>query len=606
MAWRRFGARIESVSSTTRAQDAAVAHARATRPMEIPALLYRSNAPLEPVLVPIAPLGIADWAPDAPAEVFVVPAEQLPALLNHPKRFVERSAKRGAKELARYLLLEREARIPVVEAAYANAGAFKRSIQAFLTRAAAFARAHPHRRRALFVVGVSSTLFAELTSTARPAVVSALAPREHSSSGTLGARLLNVMVATRRQDEALVDSLGDELIGSSADHELVRRMIALAARSRDPVLITGESGTGKDRIARLIHDAGPRHRKGSFIAVNCAAIPAEQVGEELFGDRNHTEGAAQSGVRASFFALARHGTIFLDEIDELPLAHQARLRQLVDGAGAERGDSRRADEADARLIAASRADLAALAARGAFRTDLFHRLRALPIRAPSLRDDPPSIPPLARHFWKHLGGTPELPEPLLTELERYAWPGNARELKLVLTQLHGVFGSRTELGVEHLRAVTQMLGLTPLAPTAAVALPSASDWLTGTRLLRDLDDVLRACALALRLIEDQRIRARTSDGNPLAALGTYQRSLRTRASELASFWSNGSANRAGSGVSMVFDQLVPVEQSLAAAQALAPTAPAATVRTHAKRTRQAIERCQVTLVRALQSLMRAG
>lgn len=221
----------------------------------------------------------------------------------------------------------------------------------------------------------------------------------------------------------------ETLIGTSAAMRQVHKLIGLVADSDATVLITGETGSGKELAARAIHEHGRRHNN-AFIALNCAAIPAELLESELFG---HARGAFTGAVieRAGAFRDAQGGTLFLDEIGDMPGAMQGKiLRTLQERVVQPIGG--RPVRLDVRIIAATHRDLAAHVRDGQFRQDLFYRLNVVPIRLPPLRERPGDILTLARHFLRHaMAGqpVPELSPDAVVRLENYAWPGNVRELR---------------------------------------------------------------------------------------------------------------------------------------------------------------------------------
>ncbi len=219
------------------------------------------------------------------------------------------------------------------------------------------------------------------------------------------------------------------LVGSSAALTRVIELADRVAGSDASVLIAGESGTGKELIARRIHARSARD-EGPFVAVNCAAIPDELIEAELFG---HEKGAFTGAVRARAGRLrqADGGSVFLDEIGELPLAVQgALLRVLQDGIVDVVGSDQPA-KIDVRVIAATNRDLLAEVAAGRFREDLYYRLAVVDVALPPLRDRREDIPALARHFVAEFAGGRELviPESVLAELARRDWPGNVRQLR---------------------------------------------------------------------------------------------------------------------------------------------------------------------------------
>ena len=227
------------------------------------------------------------------------------------------------------------------------------------------------------------------------------------------------------------------LVGASRPMRELFDLIARAGRGASNVLITGESGTGKELVARAVHETS--ERKGEFVAVNCAAIPAELVESELFGHTGQAFTGART-ARAGLFETADGGTLFLDEIGELPLTVQPKLlRVLQEGAIRRVGDSRE-KKVEARVVAATNRDLEKAVAAGEFREDLYWRLNVIHLHAPALRERAFDIPLLVEHFlYKYstaaAAGVAAVSPPLeivpetLALLTAYPWPGNVRELE---------------------------------------------------------------------------------------------------------------------------------------------------------------------------------
>jgi formate hydrogenlyase transcriptional activator len=223
------------------------------------------------------------------------------------------------------------------------------------------------------------------------------------------------------------------LIGSSSALKEVLAAIALVAPVDSAVLLVGETGTGKELIARAIHDAGPR-RHQRLVAVNCAAIPAGLLESELFGhERGAFTGAVAQGVGR--FQAADRGTLFLDEIGDLPIDLQPKLLRALQEQQIERlGSGGRATHVNVRVVAATNQDLTEMVQQRAFRADLFYRLNVFPIRIPPLRERTEDIPLLVAHFVRGLARRQgkvidEIPVALVDSLREYAWPGNVRELQ---------------------------------------------------------------------------------------------------------------------------------------------------------------------------------
>ena len=228
------------------------------------------------------------------------------------------------------------------------------------------------------------------------------------------------------------------MVGESAAMVALREQVAVAAPSNGRVLIFGENGTGKELVARNIHDMS-RRRTGPFIEVNCAAIPEELIESELFG---HVRGAFTGAVadRRGKFELAHGGTIFLDEIGDMSLKTQAKvLRVLQEQVMEPVGGSTRI-KVDARVVAATNKDLPAEIRAGRFRDDLYFRLNVVPIAVPPLRERPGDIPLLADHFMavlaREYGRRPKtFDRDAIEALQLYGWPGNVRELRNLVERL---------------------------------------------------------------------------------------------------------------------------------------------------------------------------
>ena len=265
------------------------------------------------------------------------------------------------------------------------------------------------------------------------------------------------------------------IVGASRIMRELFDSIQRAGRSASTVLITGESGTGKELVARAIHEAS--ERSGAFIAVNCAAIPAELIESELFG---HT-GQAFTGAKASragLFESADNGTIFLDEVGELPVQVQPKLLRVLQEGAIRRVGADRERNIDVRVVAATNRDLESEVSANRFREDLFWRLNVIALRVPALRERPFDIPLLVEHF---ISKTAERnrTEPLrvsreaLAVLTAYAWPGNVRELENAIERA-AAFSSGAEITAadlpERVRASGEAAGLVARAASRRLTL----------------------------------------------------------------------------------------------------------------------------------------
>lgn len=235
----------------------------------------------------------------------------------------------------------------------------------------------------------------------------------------------------RYLEEEIRAELG-EIIGESPALKTALSMVSVVAPTDSTVLILGETGTGKELVARAIHKLGTRSEK-AFVKLNCAAIPLGLLESELFG---HERGAFTGAItqKTGRFDLADKGTLFLDEVGDIPLELQAKLLRVLQEQEFERLGSNRTHKVDVRLIAATHRDLPAMVKEGTFREDLYYRLKVFPIQVPSLRQRAVDIPKLVRHFTALYSQRMNkridvIPTGTMDELVRYQWPGNVRELQ---------------------------------------------------------------------------------------------------------------------------------------------------------------------------------
>ncbi|HND53297.1 MAG TPA: sigma-54 dependent transcriptional regulator [Pirellulaceae bacterium] len=288
---------------------------------------------------------------------------------------------------------------------------------------------------------------------------------------------LHELAALREAAEAdrrsLLTRLGrqefnEQVVGAETGLKLVMQRVELVAQSDVPVLILGETGTGKEVVSRAIHVRSPRSA-APFIRVNCGAIPPELIDSQLFGhERGSFTGAADQ--RKGWFERADGGTLFLDEIGELPLPAQVRLLRVLQEHQIERVGGQQTLHVDVRIIAATHRDLASMVKAGTFREDLWYRINVFPILLPRLCERNEDIPALARHFAHRAAvrfGLPEV-EPTVADLQllmSYKWPGNIRELGAVIDRA-AILGNGRSL------EVAQALGLSQRVPPPVPVEPS--------------------------------------------------------------------------------------------------------------------------------------
>ncbi len=256
------------------------------------------------------------------------------------------------------------------------------------------------------------------------------------------------------------------LIGQSPRMQQVAELIRLVRNRRSTVLISGETGTGKEVVARAIHDAGDR-ASHPFIAVNCGALPETLLEAELFG---HVKGAFTGAVanRIGRFEQAHRGTLFLDEIGDMPVSLQAKLLRVLQDREFQRLGSSENVRVDVRIVTATNVHLVERMREGKFREDLYYRLNVVPIALPSLRDRPGDIPLLALHFISRIcreEGIPpkETTRELLDRLSRLEWPGNVRQLENAIEMAIALSGDRGSLSAADFPMPSRLAG-PPLGP----------------------------------------------------------------------------------------------------------------------------------------------
>jgi transcriptional regulator with GAF, ATPase, and Fis domain len=275
----------------------------------------------------------------------------------------------------------------------------------------------------------------------------------------------------------------EQLIGGDTGLAAVMTRARIVSRSSAPVLLFGETGTGKEIIARAIHEHSP-FRSGPFRRVNCGAIPSELIDSELFG---HEAGAFTGAVtrRKGWFEQADNGTLFLDEIGELAPAAQVRLLRVVQDSEVVRVGGERPVRVNVRIVAATHRDLPSMVEQRTFREDLYYRLSVFPIVIPPLRDRPSDIHAFAEYFAERAANRFGLrPMPVSDEdialLTRYHWPGNVREMAAVMDRAVLIGQGRT---------LNVAAALGPSVLPANISPPRASE--TPTNVIAPLDDVIR-------------------------------------------------------------------------------------------------------------------
>ena len=269
----------------------------------------------------------------------------------------------------------------------------------------------------------------------------------------------------------------ERLRGESAPLVQVRELIAKLARTQAPVYVSGESGSGKELAARLIHENGARRDK-PFVPVNCGALPENLMESEFFGYKKGAfTGAAED--RDGFFQAASGGTLFLDEVAELPLAMQVKLLRAIQEKRVRKVGATQEDPVDVRIISATHQNLAALVGAGRFRQDLFYRLNVIELRMPPLRECREDVPAIAQSILERLArqngvATPRLDPAAVSELSNYDFPGNVRELENILERALALSG-REEIRAEDLQLAPQHEAREPADGAPGESLPEYLD-----------------------------------------------------------------------------------------------------------------------------------
>jgi two-component system, NtrC family, response regulator HydG len=335
----------------------------------------------------------------------------------------------------------------------------------------------------------------------RAKVTAGLALRAERTRAEHVAHLSENAVQENTQRFTEIDSTGARrlkgIIGESHAMQEVYRVVEKVGRTDSTVHIRGESGTGKELVARAIHDGGLR-RDQTFVGINCAAIPVTLIESELFG---HEKGAFTGAVKRKLgrFELAHKGTIFLDEIGDLPFDVQAKLLRTLQDQTIFRVGGEKPIEIDVRIISATHRNLKKMVEEKQFREDLYFRLHIVPVELPPLRSRKADIPPLVQHFISKLGkrtnpDIEDIEDSALQALYNYDWPGNVRELENVIEQSL-VFAEGARLTPQDLPALLGTLKPSDVSP--AKDLPAEDD-------PRTLDEVLESMekAMILRAYEN--------------------------------------------------------------------------------------------------------
>jgi DNA-binding NtrC family response regulator len=378
----------------------------------------------------------ADLTDKGAAGAYVVAEESLALLRSLTSLVHDRGQKHRARALSAILL--GQPRIPVVLAAFKSDRQLTRSIRTLLEHAAR------RRERKAYIVGVPSTVFEQVAARVVPT-------GEDDAKKSSPAHDLELI-----DPEEVPASLEESLVGNSLEMRVVRQLIVRAAREDVAVLVQGDTGTGKDLVARSIHQLNASRNHQPFVVVNCGAIPPDLFESQVFG---YVPGAFTGALRhgsEGLWRFARGGTIFLDEIGDLAPMHQVKILRVLEQKKVRPLGSATEVDVEARVIAATNRDLYSMKESGEFREDLYYRLASMVITLPPLRERPEDVARLACRFWNDIAPRrPPLSAEVLRELGTYRWRGNAREVRYIVVNLHMTF-PKSIPNVERLRAVVRM------------------------------------------------------------------------------------------------------------------------------------------------------
>jgi DNA-binding NtrC family response regulator len=425
-----------------------------------------------------------------PAAV-VVRDEDLELFRERAELFKDCHKKDERKGLSEYLLGQNKT-IPLIDADYTDFGRLKLGIETLLQNA------EEAGERGIYVLGVGGEHFLKIWSEALPE--DALF-RNVSHGNGLAAMLPSLPGEAK---------LSRDFWGDTEDYHEVRQLILYAARIKDPVLIMGETGSGKELAAKAIHELGPQNKKDKpFVAVNCAMIPSELFEAVVFG---YEAGALPGGLaigKAGLWEEAKDGTLFLDEIGYLRPDHQVKILHILKDGFIWHVGALTHTQVFARVIASTSRDLYGMMQREKFNKDLYYRLRQFLIRTPDLRGNIQNVEVIAQKLWREITGSDAvLPEEIVEELCLHRWPGNVRELRSVLSSLYNFFGA-SDLTRKKLNGVFQHFGL---AAGYTLSEPDAGEpallQMECVRMISRADDTIHACEIELQPL---------AGGHPLSA-----------------------------------------------------------------------------------------
>jgi len=373
--------------------------------------------------------------------VHVVRSDELDILRRRSPEATDLGRQKKGQHLARFLVPKKGKKglgmILLIQGGYKSPGRLRQGIKGLFPSLM--------KTRSLFIIGTHGQLFDNLKmEVQKKSDKDEPIPDLHTDSVTTGSGLDEFEHDLLRHLKARYPNVPKDLeasyVGVSEAAQLVRYKILVAAETDVPVLIYGDTGTGKEVVARQIHQCDKRRRHHPFKAINCSAIPKELFELELFGCEKDVV-QANYPQRIGLWEAAGRGTLFLDEIGDLNIDHQVKILRALEEGCIRRIGGTKDIPVHARIISATNRNLFQMSQAGNFREDLYYRLHGFPIHTPVLRDHPEDIPLIADHFWRKITGgrSSGLSPEVHKELCRYKWPGNSRELKRVLEHVYTLF-----------------------------------------------------------------------------------------------------------------------------------------------------------------------
>lgn len=415
----------------------------------------------------------------------IVNKDALPEILQYKDLVYDRKTKHPAKPLKDLLLGMNK--IPVLMTGYTSTGKIKNAVKGFMKHV------YYSNETNLYIIGIGNEIFAEFFDEVKKQEQE----KDNENNFDIKDSALSEHIIKMLKKENIPDELNKNYFGNSTYIKLVKQLIMSASKNDDPVLIQGESGTGKSLIAYFIHIFSKR-KNNKFRTIKCSAIPSYLLEAELFGLTRNSYSEVTEDKDGLWFE-ADGGTLFLDEIGDLALDHQLKVLRAIQKKKIVPLGSDKEIDVNTRLIAATNRDLDLMVQERTFREDLYYHLRDFSITMPPLRQHKDDIPDIADAFWNDItkSSAPSLSEEVLSKLENYDWPGNGRELKTVLNNLYSTFRNK-KIKPEYLAIIPQFYAIIEAGVSKKEENELIRHSVECLRHLKQTDEVMRAIKVALR------------------------------------------------------------------------------------------------------------